>query len=314
MQKKLLNIFYSINEFQSQSSTFITIGTFDGVHIGHQKILLELVRQSLDLGLEPTVLTFFPHPRKVVNINDDVKFLTTSDEKIEILKELGIKNLIIHPFDADFANLNAENFVSDLLVGQLKMKKIIIGYDHRFGKGRSADVNDLINFGKLFDFEVIQISKQTINDFAVSSTKIRNALINGDIVLANQLLGYNFKISGVVEKGQQLGRTIGFPTANVFVKEEYKLIPALGVYVVEINVGNMQFEGVLNIGKRPTVNGSNITIEVHIFDFNQDIYDKTIQLELLEKIRDEKKFDSLDSLKNQIAEDALIAKKYFNSK
>lgn len=309
-----MNIFYSINEFQSQSSTFITIGTFDGVHIGHQKILLELVKQSLDLGLEPTVLTFFPHPRKVVNINDDVKFLTTSDEKIEILKELGIKNLIIHPFDADFANLNAENFVSDLLVGQLKMKKIIIGYDHRFGKGRSADVNDLINFGKLFDFEVIQISKQTINDFAVSSTKIRNALINGDIVLANQLLGYNFKISGIVEKGQQLGRTIGFPTANIFVKEEYKLIPSLGVYIVKIKIDNLHYKGVLNIGNRPTVNGRNTTIEVHIFDFDKDIYNKSIQLELLEKIRDEKKFDSLDSLKNQIAEDALIAKKYFNSK
>ena len=219
------------------------------------------------------------------------------------MQEIGIDNLIIHPFDKEFSQLTAEKFVKNILVDKLQIQKIIIGYDHRFGKNRTADINDLLHFGKKYRFEVEQISAQEIDAIAVSSTKIRNALAAGTISLANEYLGYNYYFSGIVVKGNQLGRTIGFPTANILIKEDYKLIPKKGVYLVKSIIKGDFVYGIMNIGIRPTLNGTNQTIEVHYLDFNEDLYEQQLTVEVLEFIRAEQKFDSLEILKNQIQKD-----------
>lgn len=281
----------------------VTIGTFDGVHIGHRKILERIIHSALELHCESVVLTFFPHPRMVLQESSEVKLLNTIDEKITLLETIGIDNLIIHPFDKEFSRLSAEEFVKNILVDQLNIQKIIIGHDHRFGRNRTADINDLIEFGKEYGFEVEQISAQEINEIAVSSTKIRNAILDGNIILANNYLGYPYFFSGEVVKGKQLGRTIDFPTANIHIKEDYKLIPKNGVYIVKSHYNHEPIFGIMNIGIRPTVNGENQTIEVHFFDFDKDIYHEIITVEILEFIRDEHKFESLEALQNQIQKD-----------
>lgn len=243
----------------------------------------------------------------------EVKLLNTIDEKIVLLESIGIDNLIIHPFDKEFSRLSAEGFVKNILVDQFNIKKIIIGYDHRFGRNRTADINDLIEFGKEYGFEVEQISVQEIDEIAVSSTKIRNAILNGNIALANDYLGYPYFFSGEVVKGKQLGRTIGFPTANICINENYKLIPKNGVYVVKSSHKKQPIFGIMNIGTRPTVNGENQTIEVHFFDFDKDIYNQIITVEILEFIRDERKFESLDALRNQIQKDKEFSINYHNN-
>jgi riboflavin kinase/FMN adenylyltransferase len=229
--------------------------------------------------------------------------LNTINEKIELLEKIGLSNLIIHPFDEIFSQLSAEEFVAKILVKKLKIKKIILGHDHRFGKDRSASIDDLIIFGKKYNFEVEQISAQKIDQVAISSTKIRTALLEGNIVLANQYLGYQYSFSGKVVKGKQLGRTIGFPTANIQIDEAYKLIPKNGVYIVKSSIDEKIHFGMMNIGNRPTVDGKNQTIEVYFFDFDKDIYDTSISVTILDRIRDEKKFDSLEDLKKQIEKD-----------
>ena len=249
------------------------------------------------------MLTFFPHPRMILQEDSTVKLLNSMDEKIGLLQEIGIDNLIIHPFDKEFSQLTAEKFVKNILVDKLQIQKIIIGYDHRFGKNRTADINDLLHFGKKYRFEVEQISAQEIDAIAVSSTKIRNALAAGTISLANEYLGYNYYFSGIVVKGNQLGRTIGFPTANILIKEDYKLIPKKGVYLVKSIIKGDLVYGIMNIGVRPTLNGTNQTIEVHYLDFNEDLYEQQLTVEVLEFIRAEQKFDSLEILKNQIQKD-----------
>ena len=261
------------------------------------------MHSAQELDCESVVLTFFPHPRMVLQENSFVKLLNTMEEKIVLLEKIGIDNLIIHPFDKEFSLLTAEEFVQEVLVNQLQIQKIIIGYDHRFGRNRTADINDLTLFGKKYGFEVEQISAQEIDAIAVSSTKIRTALAEGTISLANEYLGYNYFFSGTVVKGQQLGRTIGFPTANIHIKEDYKLIPKNGVYIVKSILGQKLTYGIMNIGNRPTVDGVSQTIEVHFIDFDKDLYDQEITIEVLEFIRDEHKFDSLDALKNQIQKD-----------
>ena len=300
-KKNILKIFNSIQSFTTQSKTIVTLGTFDGVHLGHKKILEKVIASSKNLNAESVVLTFFPHPRTVLQSTEEMKQLNTIDEKIVLMNELGIDNLVIHPFNKDFSRLTAEEFVKNVLIEQFNIKKIIIGHDHRFGRNRTADINDLIEFGKEYDFEVEQISAEEINEAAISSTKIRNALNEGNIDLANQYLGYEYMISGKIIEGKKLGRTIGFPTANIFVEENYKLIPKSGVYIVKVNVLEKAFFGMMNIGTNPTTDDSkNQKIEVNILEFDNDIYNKPITIHFLKRIREEKKFDTLNDLKNQL--------------
>lgn len=308
-----MKTYNSITSFKPERKTVATIGTFDGVHIGHRKILEKIINTAKSLDCESLVLTFFPHPRMVLQESSNVKLLNTLKEKSILLEEIGIDNLIVHPFDKEFSRLTAEEFVKTILVDQLNIQKIIIGYDHRFGRNRTADINDLILFGKKYGFEVEQISAQEINDNAVSSTKIRNAILEGKIKLANEYLGYNYYFSGTVVKGKQLGRTIGFPTANIHIEELYKLVPKNGVYIVKCWYQNETIFGIMNIGNRPTVDGENQTIEVNLFDFNKEIYDEDLSVEVLEFIRDEIRFDSLDLLKIQIRKDKFTAQNFIKT-
>jgi len=308
-----LKTYNNIKEYNNKKSV-VTIGTFDGVHIGHKKILERIIFNAKKLNCESVVLTFFPHPRMVLQDDYVVQLLNTANEKKILLEKTGIDNLIIHPFSQEFSRLTAKEFVKEILVNQLNIRKIIIGYDHSFGRNRSANINDLIEFGKEYGFEVEQISAQEINDNAVSSTKIRNAILEGNINLANNYLGYNYFFSGVVVKGKQLGRTIGFPTANIKINEDYKLIPKNGVYIVKSNYDKKIVFGLMNIGTRPTVEGTNQTIEVFFLDFDKAIYDESLTIEIIEFIRNEQKFDSLNDLKNQINEDKNFALNYINTR
>lgn len=306
-----MKVFRNIALYESQKPTVLTIGTFDGVHIGHKKIIEKLTKNASTKNLESVILTFFPHPRMVLQKDSDIKLLNTLDEKIQLLEQSGLNTLIIHPFDKTFSELSAEEFVKQILIDKLNLKKIVIGYDHRFGKNRTAGIDELIVFGKKYGFEVEQISAQEIDEVSISSTKIRKALDNGEIALANSYLGYNYFFNAKVVEGKKLGRTIGFPTANLQVSEKYKLIPKTGVYVVEVFVDNHNFRGMMNIGTNPTVSGKQQTVEVNILDFDQDIYGKDIRITLLQKIRDEQKFDSLEALKNQLTKDKTTTENYF---
>jgi riboflavin kinase/FMN adenylyltransferase len=261
---------------------------------------------------ESLVLTFFPHPRMILQEESAIKLLNTITEKIDLLEKTGIENLVIHPFDESFSRLTAEEFVREILVEQFHIQKIIIGHDHRFGRNRTANIDDLIDFGKKYGFEVEQISAQEINEISVSSTKIRNALEEGDIVLANKYLGYEYFLTGTIIKGKQLGRTIGFPTANLKIEENYKLIPRNGVYIVSSIINNKTVFGMMNIGFNPTVNGENQTIEIHFFDFEADLYHQKITVSLLHRIRSEQKFDSVVLLKEQLEKDQNYAKAFLN--
>ena len=300
----------SIFTFSATKKTIITLGTFDGVHLGHQAILKKLVTASEDGKYESLVLTFYPHPRMVLNQEDALSLLNTIEEKTILFEKFGIDHLIVHPFDDSFSKLSAEEFVKTVLVKQLNIHKIIIGYDHRFGVNRTADINDLIHFGKQFNFEVAQINAEEINEITVSSTKIRTALLDGAIELANQYLGYDYFFSGKVIKGKQLGRTIGFPTANIVLLESYKLIPKNGVYVVYSTINNNRMYGMMNIGHNPTMGENNKTIEVHFFDINEDLYDKIVTVSILKFIRTEEKFESIDALKMQLNIDREFSKSY----
>ena len=307
-----MKIFHSINDFRSTKKTIITLGTFDGVHIGHKKILEKVLQNTGDGQYESLVLTFFPHPRMVLQGDSDIKLLNTINEKIDLLQEIGIENLVIHPFDETFSRLTAEEFVKTILVDRFQVQKIIIGYDHRFGRNRTANINDLIAFGEQYDFEVEQISVQEINEISVSSTKIRNALLEGNMTLANDYLGYNYFLTGEVVKGKQLGRTINFPTANLKIQENYKLIPQNGVYIVKSVINEQTVFGMMNIGFNPTVNGQNQTIEIHYFDFDADLYHQKIRVSILQRIRSEQKFESVNLLKAQLETDKQMAISYLN--
>jgi len=298
-----LKIYNSIDSFQSHNKTIITIGTFDGVHIGHQKIIERLVENAKNRNAESTILTFFPHPRMVLQDQTEIRLLNTIDERVSLLEKTGLKNLIIHPFDKAFSRLTAEEFVKNILVDRLKVAKIVIGYDHRFGRNRTANIDDLIEYGEKYDFEVEQISAQEIQDASVSSTKIRIALDEGNITLANQYLGYSYFLTGVVQKGKQLGRTIGFPTANLKIVESYKLIPKQGVYIVESNLNGKKVYGMMNFGTNPTFDGSSLSIEIYFLDFDADLYEQKIQISLLKYLRPEQKFDSVTQLKEQLQKD-----------
>jgi len=298
--------------FINKAKSAVTIGTFDGVHIGHKKIIERLTETAIAKGLDSVILTFFPHPRMILQKDADIKLINTMEERSQILKKTGLDHLVIHPFSESFSQLSAEDYVKQLLVKYLKAKKVIIGYDHRFGKGRTADISDLKKYGEALDFGVEEISKQEIEDVAVSSTKIRKALEGGEIEKANTYLGYHFMLSGRIEKGRQLGRTLGYPTANMHIAETYKLIPKPGVYVVKACIDNTTYFGMTNIGTNPTVGGQKQTIETYFFDTEFNLYDKKIQIELLKRIRDEQKFSSLIALKEAMSNDEDFARDYIN--
>jgi riboflavin kinase/FMN adenylyltransferase len=302
-----LKIVNSIKSFSANKPTIVTIGTFDGVHLGHKKILEQIVENAHSQNCESLVLTFFPHPRTILQADSEMKQLNTLAEKTNLLSALGIDNLVIHPFDAAFSRLTAEEFVKQDLVDTFKIKKIIIGHDHRFGRNRTANIDDLIEFGNKFGFEVEEISAKEINEVSISSTKIRNALTEGNIELANNYLGYYYSLTGIVSKGKQLGRTIGFPTANIKIVEEYKLIPQNGVYIVQSNLDGIMYHGMMNIGTRPTVDGTTQTIEIHFFDFQKELYNQKITISLSHRMRSEQKFESVDALKKQLYKDKITA-------
>ncbi|WP_303316875.1 bifunctional riboflavin kinase/FAD synthetase [Flavivirga abyssicola] len=299
-----------IKTYKSVGDTVVTIGTFDGVHVGHQKIVKRLITSGKTDGLKSVILTFFPHPRMVLQKDFNIKLINTINERRSILGDLGLDYLLVKEFTKEFSRLSAEDFVKQILVDKLNAKKVIIGYDHRFGRNRNANIDDLKKFGDLYGFEVEEISAQDINDVAVSSTKIRKALKEGDIIKANTYLGYNFSITGTVTKGKGLGRQLNFPTANVKVEEDYKLIPKQGSYIVKAVIDSTPIYGMMNIGVNPTVNGKKETIEVHFFNFDKDIYGEEIQIELLHRIRDEEKFESVEALKMQLKKDKEMALTY----
>ncbi|MDG1731127.1 MAG: bifunctional riboflavin kinase/FAD synthetase [Algibacter sp.] len=295
------------------NQTVVTIGTFDGVHIGHQKIIKRLINTGKTEGLQSVILTFFPHPRMVLQKDSNIKLINTINERHDILADLGLDCLVIKKFTQEFSRLSAENFVKNILVDELNAKKVIIGYDHRFGRNRNADINDLKAFGETYGFEVEEISAQDINDVAVSSTKIRQAIIEGDIQKANAYLGYHFILTGKVTKGKGLGKPLGFPTANIEIEDEYKIIPKQGSYIVSSVIEDVIVFGMMNIGVNPTVNGSKQTIEIHFFNFDKDIYDETIKIDLLHRIRDEEKFESVEALKVQLVKDKNMALEYISN-
>ena len=308
-----LKVHHSINSY-SKSPSAITIGTFDGVHLGHQKIIKKLQSIAKQNGLQSVILTFFPHPRMVLQSAVQIKLLNTIEERQEILSDLGLDHLVIKKFTKDFSKLSAEQYARDILVNDLNAKYVIIGYDHRFGKNRRADIKDLINFGKQFNFKVEEISVKDVDEVAVSSTKIRTSLNLGDVGTANTFLGYNYFLTGVVKQGKQLGKQIGFPTANIYIKEDYKLIPKNGVYIVKSRIENNLVYGMMNIGTNPTVDGTSQSIEVHFFDFNQNLYGIKLKIEFLKRLRDERKFDSLEALQSQLKIDENEALQFIKEK
>ena len=309
-----LKTIYNTSNFISDSETYVTIGTFDGVHFGHQKITEKLVFEAKKAQKKSLVLTFFPHPRMVLQKDTSVKLLNTIDERAKMLEKTGLDYLIIHPFSVEFSRMTALEFVKDVLVKQLNISKLIIGYDHHFGKNREGNINQLSKYSHVYNFKVEEIPAQDIDEVAVSSTKIRRALLSGDLQTANHYLGYPFMLNGTVINGKKVGGKIGFPTANIAIEEPYKLIPKTGVYIVKSNIDNKIVFGMMNIGNRPTVNGNYQTIEVHFFNFNDDLYGKKLTVELLYFLRDEQKFDSISLLVNQLKTDAENTKNYLNNK
>ena len=308
-----MEIIHSLSNYNHTEKTVVTIGTFDGVHIGHQKILEQVVASAKKLHQKSVLLTFFPHPRMVLQKDASIELINTIDEKAKLLAKTGLDCLVIQPFSLEFSRLTALDFVRDILVNQLNISKLIIGYDHHFGKNREGNLEQLTEYSHLYDFEVEEIPAQDINDVSVSSTKIRKALSEKNIKTANKYLGYNFMITGTVVNGKQLGGKIGYPTANIHVEETYKLIPKTGVYVVKSVMNDISVFGMMNIGFRPTINGKHQTIEVHFFDFNEDLYAQNLTIEILYFLRDEEKFTSIEKLISQLEIDKTNALNYLQN-
>jgi|TARA_Y100001949_G_scaffold173973_1_gene180536 riboflavin kinase/FMN adenylyltransferase len=307
-----MKIFNNIQSYSPEKESILTIGTFDGVHIGHNKILTKLVEESKKNNLSSLIMTFFPHPRMVLQKSQEIKMIDTIDEKIHLFEKTGVDNLIIQPFDENFSKIRAKEFVEEILVKKLKIKHIIIGYDHRFGKDREASVDDLKKFGLNYMFTVEEIAAQEIHSIAISSTKIRNAILKGEIKKCNEYLGRNFMLTGEVVHGDGLGKKINFPTANIEIPETYKIIPKNGVYLVKAIINSEIYFGMMNIGVRPTIGGKNKSLEIHFFNFKDNIYNKTISVEIICKIRDEEEFSSIDELKIQLKKDEQFCLKLIN--
>lgn len=305
-----LKVYQNLSEYSPLSKAIVTVGTFDGVHIGHQKLLSTINELAIEEGGESVLLTFSPHPRLVLFPDDDsLRLLNDLNEKIKRLEKTGIQHLIIHPFTLDFSRTTALEYVRDMLVKGIGVHKLVIGYDHHFGKDRSGNLENLKVLAPKYQFEVTEISAQEIDDVNVSSTKIRNALLAGDISLANHYLGYHFMVTGKVISGQELGRSLGFPTANIELFSRNKLVPGNGVYACRILLNGVDFDGMVNIGVRPTVSdAAERHIEVNIFNLDQDIYGNTLQISFVSRLRDEMKFENLEALKSQLSKDAAHAK------
>jgi riboflavin kinase/FMN adenylyltransferase len=300
-----LRIFNDLDAIGEIQNPVVTIGTFDGVHLGHQKILQTLKDEAESVHGESVLLTFYPHPRMILfPESHGMKLLHTQVEKMDKLSNFGLQNLIVYPFSFDFSRLTALEFVRDILVNKLHVRKIVIGYDHQFGKNREGNIEYLKDIADTYEFEVIEIPAQDIDEVNISSTKIREALLQGDVQRAAVFLGEPYELSGTVVRGRALGRTIGYPTANIEVNSDLKLVPGIGVYAVEVLVDGKVHRGMLNIGRRPTVVSSDVVnLEVHILDFQQDIYDKIITIRFMSRVRDEQKFESVEALKEQLKND-----------
>lgn len=303
----------SAHTFTSEKGTVVTIGTFDGVHLGHRQIINRLNESAQANGWESCVLTFFPHPRMVLQKDTSLRLINTIDERAQLLEGLGLDHLVIHPFTLDFSRYHAETFVEEILVNSLNAKKVIIGYDHRFGRNRNANIEDLKRFGDQLGFEIEEISKQQLEDVAISSTKVRKALESGDVALANNYLDQPFMLTGEVVRGRSLGRTIGYPTANLKIAEDYKLIPAQGVYVVKSQIEGVAVYGMMNIGTNPTVGGSDQTIETYFFDFDQDLYGQQLEINLLARIRAEQHFSNVEELVKAMRVDEDFSREYIKT-
>jgi riboflavin kinase/FMN adenylyltransferase len=299
-----MNIYHSLDSFDRLDCAVVTSGTFDGLHVGHKKILARLKEISMQCGGESVVLTYWPHPRMVVSEDSqDLQLLSTIDEKIELFAQMGIQHFVIIPFTRAFSELSSDDFIRQILVDKIGTQKLVIGYDHRFGRNREGSFEFLKKNAASYGFEVEEIPRQDIEDLAISSSRIRQSLLAGHVQEAQDLLGRPYSITGIIVKGKQLGRTIGFPTANIQLHESYKLIPANGVYVIKAYYGGVPYQGMLNIGVRPTVDGTSRTIEANLFDFDKEIYGEDLRVELLHYLRPEQKFSGLDALIEQLKTD-----------
>ena len=305
-----MKVYKGFSNYSPVKNAVVTIGAYDGVHIGHQTIISRLIRIAKKHSGETVLVTFHPHPRLVLQKEANIKLLTSIDDRIELLEKSGIEHLIIIPFDESFSKLSSQEFIRDVLVQKIGTKRLVIGYDHHFGKNREGSFEHLMKYGPVYGFEVEEIPAKEVNDINVSSTKIRRAIQEGHIQKANQFLGHNYTISGTVIQGEQIGRSIGFPTANLKINDRSKLIPKEGVYAVHVNYSNKIYAGMLNIGYRPTVGtGNKLSIEVNIFDFNENIYGELIKLEIFEHVRNEIEFTSVNDLKLQLEQDLKDCKK-----
>jgi riboflavin kinase/FMN adenylyltransferase len=299
-----MKIYQQLTDFHPPHFSVVTSGTFDGVHLGHQKILRRLQELAARKQGETVLLTYWPHPRLILQPEDkSLRLLTTLSEKVKLLEEMGVDHLIILPFTKELSQMSSEEFIRDILVDKIQTKTLVIGYDHKFGKNREGSFEYLQSHSHLFGFAIEEISRQDVDDLGVSSTKIRTALAQGDISTANKYLGRPYDLSGQVVKGQQIGRSLGFPTANIQIAEDYKLLPRDGAYAVHAEVNSIRYKAILNIGDRPTVDGQKKTIEAHLIDFEGDLYGQELRVYFQEFLREEKKFESLDALKNQLVVD-----------
>ena len=310
-----MKIYHSIEDFPSDINTVVTIGTFDGVHKGHITIISRLSKLAKKQGLESVLLTFDPHPRHVIYPeNQDLRLIHTIDEKIDALKNTGLHNLVVHKFTKEFSRIKSVHFIRDILVNKLNMKFMVVGFNHHFGQNREGTFDNLRELSDLYSFQVERVKPQNINMVTISSTKIRNAILNGDCKKANTYLTSNFFIKAHVKKGNKIGSKIGFPTANLDVNNKIKILPKSGVYAIKAFIHDQQYFGMLNLGCRPTISDESFTIEAHIFDFFGSIYNEQLKIEFIDRIRDEKKFLDLDKLKAQLKVDEINCRQIFNLK
>ena len=307
-----MNIYRSIEEFPSNLKTIVTIGTFDGVHKGHKAIISRLNEIGKKEGMESVLLTFTPHPRHVIYPEDQtLRLIHTVEEKVEALSETGLDNLILHTFTKEFSRTKSVNFIRDILVNKLNMKYMVVGFDHHFGKNREGTFQNLIELSELYDFKIEKIKPQDVAGVTLSSTKIRNAIMNGDFDIVNSYLTSNFSINGKVIKGSRIGSKIGFPTANIKIKDKWKILPKDGVYAVKVFFKGYQYFGMLNLGNRPSISDDSFAIEVHIFDFSTTIYNEELRVEFIKRVRDEKHFPNIERLKSQLKIDEVNCKQIF---
>lgn len=311
-----MRLYKDLTELPVFNNTTLTVGTFDGVHKGHQKLIQRLNQKASAIDGESLIITFHPHPRAVVKTEPEIKLINTIEEKIVLLEKYGIQNLVIVPFNRTFSNQSPQDYIKNFLIDNFSPKVIIIGYNHKFGKDRGGDIHLLKKEGQHLGFEVEEIAEHEVQDISVSSTKIRKYLLNGAIEMANNLSGHSFTLTGTVIKGQQLGSKIGFPTANLHIADLTKIIPIAGIYAVLVQTNNEQFKGMLYIGNRPTLSGTNRSIEVNIFNFDKNIYGEQLSLQLIKKTREDKTFSSIQEMTTAIEQDKVevekVLEKYYD--